>query len=437
MPEVLMPRLSDATTEATIVAWLVPDGALVRIGDEVVEIETDKATTAWPADAEGVLSIAVPAGRTVCPGTAIARIGDAVRPSPVAALALDGDAPDDGAPTPDAEAGPTADGPTQAGPTADGPTQAGPTADGPTQAGPTADGQTADGQTADGQTADGQTEAGPKEAEDVAPAAPDPGPSSALRHDAAAAAAAAGEEPTARDAAPAGDRAAILRDPTRIERLVSERMVQSRTEIPEFTVSVDVDLAAALALRGDLKAVGAPGGGGRTPSVNDLLVKASALALVDHPRVRSAWTADGVLQHERIDVGVAVATDDGGLVVPVVRDADRLGLAALAAQTRELTGRARQGRITPAEMSGATFTISNLGAMGVSHFTAIIGPGQGAILAVGAAIDRFVPVDGAPVLRPICTVTLTCDHRVVYGAHGAAFLERLRTILEHPGALAF
>jgi pyruvate dehydrogenase E2 component (dihydrolipoamide acetyltransferase) len=410
MPEVLMPRLSDATTEATIVAWLVPDGALVRIGDEVVEIETDKATTAWPADAEGVLSIAVPAGRTVCPGTAIARIGDAVRPSSVTTLALDGDALDGDAPTPDTEAGPTADGRTEAGPT-----EAGPTEGGPTEV--------------------GRTEAGPKEPEDVSPAAPDPGPSSAPRDDAAAAAAV--EEPAARDAPPADDRAAILRDPTRIERLVSERMVQSRTEIPEFTVSVDVDLAAALALRGDLKAVGAPGGGGRTPSVNDLLVKASALALVDHPRVRSAWTADGVLQHERIDVGVAVATDDGGLVVPVVRDADRLGLAALAAQTRELTGRARQGRITPAEMSGATFTISNLGAMGVSHFTAIIGPGQGAILAVGAAIDRFVPVDGAPVLRPICTVTLTCDHRVVYGAHGAAFLERLRTILEHPGALAF
>ncbi|CAB4905200.1 unannotated protein [freshwater metagenome] len=234
---------------------------------------------------------------------------------------------------------------------------------------------------------------------------------------------------------PAGD--PTLRVPSRIERLVSDRMVQSRTEIPEFTVSVEIDMAAALALRGDLKAVGAPGGGGRTPSVNDLFVKACALALVDHPRIRSAWTDDGVLQHERIDVGVAVATDDGGLVVPVVRGADRTGLAVLAATTRELTGRARKGRITPAEMSGATFSISNLGAMGVSHFTAIIGPGQGAILAVGATLDRFVPVAGEPVLRPICTVTLSSDHRVIYGAHAAAFLERLRSILEHPGALAF
>ncbi|MEV4422845.1 2-oxo acid dehydrogenase subunit E2, partial [Patulibacter sp. NPDC049589] len=276
-----------------------------------------------------------------------------------------------------------------------------------------------------------------------APPAADPAPDGATptppaADGATATRASTGDAPT--PAAPAdADRApaAALRAPSRIERLVSERMVQSRTEIPEFVASVDIDLAAALALRGDLKAAGAPGGGGRTPSVNDLLVKACALALVDHPRVRSAWTDDGILQHERIDIGVAVATDDGGLVVPVVRGADRLGLAALAASTRDLTGRARKGRITPAEMAGATFSISNLGAMGVSHFTAIIGPGQGAILAVGAAIERYVPIDGQPTLRPICTVTLSSDHRVIYGAHAASFLERLRTILEHPGALAF
>lgn len=368
-----MPRLSDATTEATIVAWLVPDGTLVSIGDEVVEIETDKATTAWPADAAGVLSIAVPAGRTVFPGTAIARIGLA-------------------------GADPTASAATT----------------GPAAA-------TSSAIEAPGGTA----------------AASDGTAAATIDETPATTTAATTDEAAPSPAAPHDDRPAALREPSRIERLVADRMAQSRREIPEFTVSVDVDLGAALALRGDLKAVGAPGGSGRTPSVNDLFVKACALALVDHPRVRSAWTEDGVLEHARIDVGVAVATDDGGLVVPVVRDADRLGLAALAACTRELTGRARRGRITPAEMAGATLTISNLGAMGVAHFTAIVGPGQGAILAVGAAIDRFVPVDGAPVLRPVCTVTLTCDHRVIYGAHAAAFLERLRAILEHPGALAF
>jgi pyruvate dehydrogenase E2 component (dihydrolipoamide acetyltransferase) len=406
MPEVLMPRLSDATTEATIVAWLVPDGTVVRAGDEVVEIETDKATTAWPADADGVLSIEVPAGRTVCPGTAIAQIGAAAT-HPAASngagssAGASKEAASDGA----APNGTTQNGARPAPASADAPpngTRPTPTADAPpngTRPTPTADAPSNGTQ----------------------PAPPAVAPSNG------GAPAASADDPLA----------PILRTPSRIETLVSDRMVQSRSEIPEFTASVEIDMGPAMRMRGDLKAVGAPGGGGRTPSVNDLFVKACALALVDHPRIRSAWTDDGVLQHERIDIGVAVATDDGGLVVPVVRGADRSGLAALAASTRELTGRARKGRITPAEMSGATFSISNLGAMGISHFTAIIGPGQGAILAVGATIDRFVPVDGQPVLRPICTVTLSSDHRVIYGAHAASFLERLRAILEHPGALAF
>jgi pyruvate dehydrogenase E2 component (dihydrolipoamide acetyltransferase) len=406
MPEVLMPRLSDATTEATIVAWLVPDGTLVRVGDEVVEIETDKATTAWPADHEGVLSIAVEAGRTVCPGTAIARIGD-------------GPARDDatnGSRTAKGDAVTNGDAPTRTTSAANG------NAAGPNGAAAAA-GDAEAAKTASGSgTPDATGTGGPSVGRGATTNGS--GPADAPRE------AATSRDDTAADAP-------TLRVPSRIERLVSERMVQSRSEIPEFTASVDIDLAAALRLRSDLKAVGAPGGGGRTPSVNDLFVKACALALVDHPRVRSAWTDEGVLQHERIDVGVAVATDDGGLVVPVVRGADHLGLASLAAATRDLTGRARKGRITAAEMAGATFSISNLGAMGVTHFTAIIGPGQGAILAIGAAVDRFVPVDGQPVLRPICTVTLSSDHRVIYGAHAAAFLDRLRTILEHPGALAF
>jgi pyruvate dehydrogenase E2 component (dihydrolipoamide acetyltransferase) len=214
-------------------------------------------------------------------------------------------------------------------------------------------------------------------------------------------------------------------------------MVQSRTTIPDFAVAVDIDMGRALELRAELKTVGAVGGSGRTPSVNDLVVKACALALREHPRIRSAWDDDGtIVEHDAVHVGVAVATDDGGLVVPVVRDADRLGLGALAATTRDLAGRARAGRVTPRELSGGTFTISNLGALGVAHFTAIVSPGQGAILAVGAVADRLVAVDGAPAVRPVMTATLCSDHRVIYGAHAAAFLDRLRTLLEHPGSLA-
>ncbi|MGX6449519.1 2-oxo acid dehydrogenase subunit E2, partial [Patulibacter sp. S7RM1-6] len=225
-----------------------------------------------------------------------------------------------------------------------------------------------------------------------------------------------------------------VRSPSRIERLVAERMVRSRTEIPTFDVTVEIDMGAALAFRADLKAGRAAGG--RVPSVNDLIVKACALTLREHPRVNAAWLEDGIVEPEHVHVGVAVATDDGGLVVPVVRDAGRRTLGDLAAATRDLTGRARAGRIRPSELEGGTFTISNLGMLGVQHFTAIVTPGQGAILAVGATTERYVPVGGAPTLRPIMTATLCSDHRVVYGAHAAAFLDRLRTVLEHPGSLA-
>ncbi|WP_320672217.1 dihydrolipoamide acetyltransferase family protein [Patulibacter defluvii] len=356
MPAVLMPRLSDSMEEGTIVAWLVPDGTAVAPGVEIVEIETDKATMAYAADAAGVLRIGVGAGTTLPLGT------------PIGLIEVDGEE------------------------------------------------DCAEQLAAVVSAAEHLTEA----AAAAAPAPAAPAPAAAV--------------PTPEPAADA--RPAERRDPTRIERLIARRMVQSRTEIPEFTVTVEVDMSAALALRADLKAVAGGHPERRAPSVNDLIVKASALALADHPRINSAWIDGQIVEPRRIDVGVAVATDDGGLVVPVVRDADQLTLGRLAARTRELTRRARDGQITPPELSGGTFTISNLGMLGVAHFTAIISPGQGAILAVGSSQQRYVPVDGQPTLRPIVALTLTCDHRVIYGAHAAAFLDRLRALLEHPGGLA-
>jgi pyruvate dehydrogenase E2 component (dihydrolipoamide acetyltransferase) len=402
VPEVLMPRLSDATEEATIVAWLVDDGATVSPGDEIVEIETDKATTSYGAEAAGTLRIVAAIGHTVRAGTAIARIetgdgsgadvavvaGDALAPGPASAPSSAG--------SPDPARAPSAGTPEPA------PSPEPAPAPEPT----------------------------PPSSPDPAPEpSPSPEPSGVAAEPAAAASADAPIAPVPEGAA--------RRVPSRVERLVADRMVQSRTTIPDFAVAVDIDMGRALELRAELKTVGAIGGSGRTPSVNDLVVKACALALREHPRIRSAWDDDGtVVEHDAVHVGVAVATDDGGLVVPVVRDADRLGLGALAATTRDLAGRARAGRVTPRELSGGTFTISNLGALGVAHFTAIVSPGQGAILAVGAVADRLVAVDGAPAVRPVMTATLCSDHRVIYGAHAAAFLDRLRTLLEHPGSLA-
>ncbi len=376
-----MPRLSESMEEGTIVAWLVEDGALVTQGDEIVEIESDKATLAYPAEATGVLRIAVSTGTAAAPGTQIAEIDvDGDR-----AVAVSVPADDAAQPAGDADETPAA---------------------------VASDGSSATGAQSD----DG---------------APSPTAETTAKGDAAASATAAtpAVPGTPAASAPTGAR---FREPSRIERLVTKRMVQSRAEIPDFTVTVEIDMSAALALRADLKRVG----GKRVPSVNDLIVKACALTLRDHPRVNSAWIDDQVVDHEHVNVGVAVATDDEQLVVPVIADADQLTLGQLAERSRELTKRARGGKITPAELSGATFTVSNLGMLGVAHFTAIITPGQGAILAVGSTVTKFVAVDGEPVARPVLTATLSSDHRVIYGAHAAAFLDRLRTYLEHPGSLA-
>lgn len=395
-----MPRLSDSMEEGTIVAWLVEDGALVAQGDEIVEIESDKATLAYPAEATGVLRIAVATGTAAAPGTQIARIDvDADRSVAVNLPADDGDqpavdplAPADGGDQPGAGPLDPADDLQQA-------------AGRPGDATVAADSAAPDGAAADEDRFDAEPD-GP------AATAPSPAP------------------PAGRaSSAPTGVR---YREPSRIERLVTKRMVQSRTEIPDFAVTVEIDMSAALALRTDLKRVG----GKRVPSVNDLIVKACALTLRDHPRVNSAWIDDQVAEYDHVNVGVAVATDDEQLVVPVIADADRLTLGELAERARDLTKRARAGRITPAELSGGTFTVSNLGMLGVAHFSAIITPGQGAILAVGSTTTKFVPVDDQPVARPVLTATLCSDHRVIYGAHAAAFLDRLRTYLEHPGSLA-
>jgi pyruvate dehydrogenase E2 component (dihydrolipoamide acetyltransferase) len=419
MPEVLMPRLSDSMDEGTIVAWLVEDGARVASGDEIVEIETDKATTTWAADQSGVLRITAGTGDTVPLGATIARID--------ADDALAGGAPAGDATT--AGRRPLAGAVAHAGGTNGATAKAGTTTgrNGAAVAGPRRDDATATGKGAparDAATAEAPAES-PEQASATAPAAKRTGD----------------ERPDAPGGPPSPSASAAtddvdVREPSRIERIVAKRMVQSRTEIPEFTVTVEIDMAAALALRAELKAVHNGGTEKRVPSVNDLIVKACAIALREHPRVNSAWTDDRIHRFERVNVGVAVSTDDDGLVVPVVADADTLTLGTLAARTRELTRRARAGKASPADLSGGTFTVSNLGMLGVAHFTAIISPGQGAILAVGSMTQRYVPVDGEPVLRPIMSATLSSDHRVIYGAHAAAFLDRLRTLLEHPGSLA-
>jgi pyruvate dehydrogenase E2 component (dihydrolipoamide acetyltransferase) len=205
-------------------------------------------------------------------------------------------------------------------------------------------------------------------------------------------------------------------------------MAESRSQIPEFTLTAEIDMTAALGLRRELNELVAAA----RVSVNDLVVRAVALALRGHPRLNASYVDGGLVQHRRVNVGVAVATADA-LLVPTLFDADRKSLPELAAAAREAASRAGERSLSPEALSGGTFTVSNLGMFGVTSFEAVINPPQVGILAVGR-VDRRPAFDdaGAVVARDLMQVSLSCDHRAVYGADAARFLSRVRELLERP-----
>jgi pyruvate dehydrogenase E2 component (dihydrolipoamide acetyltransferase) len=218
-----------------------------------------------------------------------------------------------------------------------------------------------------------------------------------------------------------------------MRKTIARRLTESKTTVPHFYLTIDVDAAELVKMRERINAELATTGGPEPVkvSVNDLLVKACAVALVHVPECNASFTPDAILVHKRVDVSVAVAIPDG-LVTPVVRDADRKSVVAIAKEVRELASRARARKLKPEEMVDGTFSISNLGMFGVDEFSAVINPPEGAILAVGQVRDVPVVHDGAVVAGKRLAMTLSCDHRVVDGAIGAAFLAELRRLLEHP-----
>jgi pyruvate dehydrogenase E2 component (dihydrolipoamide acetyltransferase) len=223
---------------------------------------------------------------------------------------------------------------------------------------------------------------------------------------------------------------------TRTQRTIARRMAESKATIPDFTLTADVDMEACVELRAELKRLSHVD----APTYNDMIVKACALALREHPRANGSYRDGRFELHSRVNVGVAVAvaSDDptaGALVVPTVFDADTKALGEIARETRALAERVRDGSVTPPELSGGTFTVSNLGMYGIHQFTAIVNPPQAAILAVGAVEPRAVVRNGEIVARHTMSVTLACDHRILYGADAAVFLARVRELLEEPAAL--
>ncbi len=402
MADVVMPRLSDSMEEGTILQWLKQLGDDVAVGDELVEIETDKANMAYEADVAGTLSeILVQEGETVAIGTPIARVGDDEGPSaasagPVAA----GDRP---------KASPIArrlakeqgidlsqlHGSGPAGRIVKADVEAASTAGGADSGGPRTEAQ--------------PPPAGPPEAV-TGPAADTPGPSTET---------AKGQ--------------VTYEELSKLQSTISRRMAESKATAPHFYLEAEVDMSRLVAARAQIKAAAKEGD--VVPSFNDMVVKACALALREHPRANGAYRDGRFELYSRVNVGVAVAARDA-LVVPTIFDADQKNLRQIATDSRALAQRVRDGQITPPELSGATFTVSNLGMFGIDSFAAVINPPQAAILAVGAIAERPVVRDGQITTAHLMRVNLACDHRILYGAPAAEFLARIRALLEEPLALA-
>jgi pyruvate dehydrogenase E2 component (dihydrolipoamide acetyltransferase) len=447
-----MPRLSDTMEEGTILRWLKSDGEHVARGEELVEIETDKATMVYESDQQGALAIIAAEGATLAVGEPIARVGAA------GAAAADGGGQEDsgGVPAAGAEARTDAQTRQEQAPgqrASDGaPAGDGSPAPAPSPAAGSAAAARSDGErlkasplarriaqergvdlsAVRGSGPGGRiVKADVLGAEDVQTVAA--GEEVLAGHRAAASAPSAGLPEVATAKGETTDVAL-----TRTQQTIARRMAESKATIPDFAIQSDVDMEQCVALRGELKrlapSAAASGAQPGAPTYNDMVVKACALALREHGRANGSYRDGTMHLHSRVNVGVAVAADDA-LVVPTVFDADEKSLGEIARETRGLAERVRAQTITPPELGGGTFTVSNLGMYGVKSFTAIINPPQAGILSVGTLEQRAVVRDGEVAVRHMLTLTLVCDHRILYGAEAAQFLARIRALLESPSAL--
>ncbi|MGA8805006.1 MAG: dihydrolipoamide acetyltransferase family protein [Solirubrobacterales bacterium] len=455
MVDIVMPRLSDSMEEGTVLRWLKGVGDEVAVGEELVEIETDKANMVYESDTAGALvEILAQEGDTLPVGDPIARVGDASEVVEGSrggtGAAARGHAPSteeqgangsDGATSPVTAPGP-APAATPSAPASPAPSTAAPAAspspaavggDGRVKASPIAK-RIARDRGLDLHGLSGSGPGGRIVKADVERAL-------------AAGVAAPAQAPTAPAApTPAGPTPGVSEKPetakgqvevvelTKLQQTVARRMAESKATAPHFYLQAEFDLTAAVEGRKRLKAMAKEGEA--VPTFNDMVVKACALALREFPRANGAYRDGRIELYSRINVGVAVAAQDA-LVVPTVFDADRKGLRQISAETRALASRVRDGSITPPELSGGTFTVSNLGMYGISNFSAVINTPQAGILAVGELKAKPVVTDSGEIEgRQLMGVTLACDHRILYGADGAQFLARVRELLEEPLGLA-
>src|SRR5918997_1676867 len=404
MADVAMPRLSDSMEEGTILKWLKSDGDDVQRGEEIVEIETDKANMTYEADEAGALTIVAQEGDTLAVGATIAKIGAGGGDAPEEPAQEEDEAPApdaeerDDAPPPDRSDVPTAD---QGEGDGNGRVKASPIARRMAQelgvelsalqgSGPggrivKADVEAAaqNGKAAQQEDAAVETEA---TARPTAPAPEDEAP----------------KPPTSGDAG-TGKGETTTEELSRLQQTIARRMAESKATAPDFVLTVEVDMGAAVEFRKQLKAAA---GEDPAPSFNDFVVKASALALKEYPRANGAYRDGRFELYSRVNVGIAVAGQDS-LVVPTVFDADVKSLGQIARDARALAGKVREGKIAPPDVAAGTFSISNLGMYGIKRFTAVINPPQAAILAVGEMTPRPVVVDGEGTVRQIASRHIT------------------------------
>jgi pyruvate dehydrogenase E2 component (dihydrolipoamide acetyltransferase) len=420
---ILMPALSPTMTEGKLAKWHVKVGDQVKSGQVVCEIETDKATMEVEAVDEGkVGQIVVPEGAEGVKVNAVIAIlleeGEASVPAAAAA-----------APPPQQAAKPAAVSTPQAssGPRASSAPMSAQDARGPQEgqrifASPLAKRIAAEkgvnlaslkGSGPNGRIVKADVESAKPGAAPVPAAAPKAAPS-------------APAQPII--TAPGDQRVPH----TAVRKVIARRMLESKQTVPHFYLSVDFEIDALLAARQSINDVARKMGA--KVSVNDMVIKACAKALRDHPECNASWSEEEMIQYGAVDISVAVATDRG-LITPIVRNADMKGVAQISIEMKDLASRAKEGKLKLNEFQGGGFTISNLGMFGIQNFAAIINPPQAMILAVGVGEERVVARKGQMVIRNIMSCTLAVDHRVVDGAMGAQFLQTLRSYIEQPAAM--
>jgi pyruvate dehydrogenase E2 component (dihydrolipoamide acetyltransferase) len=405
--EVPMPKLSMTMEEGELIAWVKKEGDQVRAGDVICEVNSDKVEMEVESPADGTLVRHAAAEGEIVP------VG-----APIATLATEAEDLLGGLLGPPADANGSAAAPAAEAPAAtaepatppDGGTAPAAPATGPRPVVPAARRRAAElgvdladvtGTGRDGlvRVGDVETAAAPAPAVQAAPAAAE------------------------------GDTEELPLSAMR--RTVARRLVESMQSTPHFYLTITVDAEALLGFRAELNDQLQAGGEDLKVSVNDLIVKACAGLLRTNPDLNVSWGGDKLLRHRRVHVGIAVALE-GGLIVPVIRDADTKSLTQVAREAKELIARAREGKLAANELTGGTFTVSNLGMFGIDQFTAVINPPEAAILAVGAAQAEPVAVDGGVEVHQRMRLTLSIDHRALDGATGAGFLQQLKSVLERP-----